>query len=98
MCTLGIRLYRRIRDAVTIVLAERDKGIGHKARRWRVAGIIAVAFDNTTEIFEGTQVVMRNAFAIRIHAPELPLRPSVAIFCRVLQGSYGFLRLADLKS
>ena len=66
-------------------MAERDECVGDEARLRRVRIIVGVAVGDAAEIFEGLEIVLRDAVAFGIHAPELPLRQRVALLGRVFE-------------
>ncbi len=89
-----VRLYRRLRDTLTIITGERQKRIDEEAGVFR-AGLDALVGDLGIDL-EGFEVVLDDAVTGGIHVCERPARSGMAFFGSVAIGFDGLLLLAFL--
>src|SRR5262245_46320585 len=88
---------RRVRDAIEVIVAKRDEGVGYEPGLRGAGTVVGVGIGDATEIFEGAQVAALHPVALGIHAAELPLGERVALLGGVLQRRDGLLLLAGAQ-
>ena len=71
-------------------MPKRHEGIGDDARLRRTRRLVRVRVGDLAEIDKSALVVLRDAVAGSIHAPDFPLRDQMALIGRVLQGGEAF--------
>ena len=94
---LRVGLHLGIGDAVEIVMAELDEGVGDKAGLRQMRRILGTRVRDPAEKLKRTQIVTRNAIADGIHPAKLPLRERVSMIGGVLQRRQRLVVLAGLQ-